>query len=284
MDNTDRTDYNQSSIIEALILLWKNRFFIIVFNLVIILGTTIYTLVVDEVFEVSTVLKLAEANEENLANPPSTFRGIALPTSESPMLIELKLTLESRAFKHAIIEKYKNDEILFGDILEDVNPQEDYEKFRFKAMEYLEKRLRYDYDTNSDLLTVILRLEDKYYAEKLLSDIVTIMKTHVRKRNDELLVQYIKEYENILQSSENLIIKDDIKQMLLKKIKKTMMLTSNFYTVLDPPVAPYKKWFPKRSLIIIIATIMSVCFSLALVFVYDFYKKFTKKISKYVVN
>jgi len=276
------TDLNVFSI---MLLIWDKKIKIILITSIFAIASIVYSLVVDEEYEVSCLLNPVDPNPEIVLGNISSFSGFSLTgVNETPVVKQITLTLGSIDFLRIFYNKYKNDERLFGDsfdkINEDIEMEErTKEEAKFHAgIKKLLKTITSSVNSTNNAIELKVRLEDKYFAKDFLNDFVLTLKEYIKEENYKILSDDIKYYRKIISNIEDprLVLKFENK--LLEKIEKRNLLSSNMFTVISKPYIPYKRVFPIRSLIVVLTTIISFFVTVTSVVLYTF---INENINKY---
>ena len=198
--------------------IWNRKFHYFGIILIFALSSIIYSLVVSEKFEVRCVIKANDANEELLINPVSSFGKLSLTGQQlDPVSSNIMLTLESTNFLSIFAKKYKDEERLFDDLAESIreNILDDKlaEEHIFESsIKALKKIIFFSHDPSKEVIYVTVKLEDKYFAYKLLNEVLVELKKYIKKHNAIRLNEDLEYYKNVLSSIKDPSIVNKLRQ------------------------------------------------------------------------
>jgi uncharacterized protein involved in exopolysaccharide biosynthesis len=251
--------------------LWKDRILFIAIVSLFAIGSIIYSLVVTHQYEVTATILPADASRETTIKDTSPVMGFAMTGySHLPVINGIMITLGSDSFLELIYEKYKNEEKLFADKLKKIDDSEDSEDQknllkRHEAIRALRKILKFSVNSDHNTILLSVKLNDKYFAYELMNFIIDSLRKYTREQNISNLESDIAFYQEILDKASDPTIKQMIDKKLTEKLERKFVLSSNVFTIIDAPVVPAKRVFPKRTKIVILTTGFGVFIGLVLV-------------------
>jgi hypothetical protein len=285
--------------------IWKNKFTIAIFSLLLTSGALLYALKKPNTYTSSTVLILKENSKPSIgggAAAMAAMAGINLGGSGGIDIAGLfKDLLSNYAFQKDIIKKYNLVDMLAIENVEKhfvfaANKREVYEFFKsnkeeekdkeeliFDTYENLKKNiLSTSTDKKSGAITLSAEFEDRFVAKKLLEIYLKEMSDYIKVLDLKEIDDQVKYYENELYSTKNLDIKSNINELLSTLVKKKVLSQAGeFYMVKQltkPQVAYVKdKAGPKRALIIIVAFITSIILGIFYIFFREFLRDSKKR-------
>lgn len=274
--------FNQNfTLIEVIVLVMKNKYFILGVNFIFILSAIIYSLMIDEIYEVKTTIIPAEITDEISLKNISMLGGLSIGlTQESPVVQMIRNNLMSESFLTKYYKKYADNPNFLD---------KRKAKVVYKEEERLEdfiKLVRNDVlvinnNSEDNLISVSLRMKDRKFAILLLNEILADLKETIRNKNLDALKNDIVFYKQIADSTNDFKIQNTINELVSDKIKKSYTMTNNIFTVLDPPNYPDKRYWPKRTKIVIASAVVGFFFSLfaltVKIAVLEFYKEYKLK-------
>lgn len=242
---------------------WDDRILFIIIISIFAIGSVIYSLVVDEQYEVTATILPADASDETTIKDTTPMMGFALTGySHLPVINGIMITLSSDSFLEIIYNKYQNEEKLFEDKMLKIDEDPDKSKEekdllkRYEGLKTLHKIIRYAVNSDHNTVMFSVKLKDKYFAYELMNYLIDTLREYIRTKNIENLEADIKFYQMLVEKATDPIIKQIIDRKLSEKLERKFVLSSNIFTVIDKPAVPAKRVFPKRSMICIITTII----------------------------
>jgi uncharacterized protein involved in exopolysaccharide biosynthesis len=251
--------------------LWKDRILFIAIVSLFAIGSIIYSLVVKHQYEVTASILPADASRETTIKDTSPVMGFAMTGySHLPVINGIMITLGSDSFLELIYEKYKNEDKLFDDKLKIIDESEDSEDQknllkRHEALRALRKILKFRVNSDHNTILLSVKLNDKYFAYELMNFIIDSLRSYTREQNISNLESDIAFYQQILEKASDPRIQQMIDRKLTEKLERKFVLSSNVFTIVDMPVVPAKRIFPKRSMIVILTSVFGGFIGLALV-------------------
>ena len=271
------------SILEILQIMQKSKKQIVIITLIFSIISIIFSLLLDNKYEIQAKIKTAEPTDEITVNKLQTgFGSFFSNTNFTPITYEIINTIESKSFLKLLYLKYQNDKRLFKENLLEIDSSDLSEKIKnekklFIGIQILQEVLNYSFDHDKNLIVLTIILEDKYFAYKLMNDVLLFLKEYIRDKNLLILDEDIKFYQKRINNANNPIISDQIKKIISNKINKSYTLSSNVFSVIEYPEVPFLKKEPRRSLIVIISTFLGFVIGLFFSFFIHFYKNLVHK-------
>lgn len=271
---------NNKNLFDVIVILWKERVLIISVVLLSVICSIFYIFVVDKTYKVSTTLLFTYPSEETTVVPTSSIlSGVNIFSSNESMIQQQAITIiESEDFLLKMYKKYGNNPLLFEDNIQKITENnkltklEKEENKKEVAIKLLRDLISYKIAGN-DLLQISIVLKNKYFAVEFLEDIVVFLKNTLLELNQRILKNSIKYYDQTAAKVENPIIKKKLDEIRNEKLKRSYLLSTNAFIILDKPRVPFKKYSPKRIVIITIAFALS--FLMSIFIIYYKYKLFS---------
>jgi len=261
----DRENSNQNlMLIDIIKIVWKNKWFIAVVNFIIVLSAVAYSLMTDEIYEVTTTLIPAEVSDEISLKNISMLGGLSIGISqESPVVQMIRNNLYSDSFLRKYYKKYADNPNISKTKKSNkkISSEEKFEMFLEKFKTGI---LKFESNSDDNLLRISLRLTDRAFANQLLNEILVDLKETIRTKNIETLKNDISFYKNIADSTSDMKVQNVLSQIITDKIRKSYTMTNNMFIILDPPNYPHKRYWPKRTKIVLVAGVLGFVFSLLL--------------------
>lgn len=261
----DKENSNQNlMLIDIIKIVWKNKWFIAVVNFIIVLSAIIYALQAEEVYEVTTTLIPAEVSDEISLKNISMLGGLSIGISqESPVVQMIRNNLYSDSFLRKYYKKYADNPNISKANNSGKKISEE-EKFEIFLEKFKIGILKFENNSDDNLLRISLRLSDRAFANQLLNEILVDLKETIRTKNIETLKNDINFYKNIADSTSDMKVQNVLSQIITDKIRKSYTMTNNIFIILDPPNYPHKRYWPKRTKIVLASGVLGFVFSLLL--------------------
>jgi uncharacterized protein involved in exopolysaccharide biosynthesis len=248
--------------------LWVNRKIFLIIVSVFAIGSIVYSLAVDHEYEVYATIQPAEASDETSIKGNTPVMGFALTGySHLPVINSIMITLKSDSFLEMIFKKYADEPKVFDKMMLEIDesddPPEQKELMkRYEGVKILKKKIRSAINTDHNTILLSVRLKDKYMAYELTNYVLEFLRETVRKQNIEILEADIKFYTELLDKATDPRIQQIIDKKLTYKLEKKFILSSNVFTIVDNPVVPAKRVFPKRTMIVVLTTFAGGLFAM----------------------
>jgi len=281
--------------------IWKNKFIIAIFSLLITSGALLYALKKPNIYTSSTVLILKENSKPSIgggASALAAMAGINIGGGGGSIDIAglFKNLLGNYAFNKEIITRYNLVDMLKTENIEKnfvfaANKREIYDFFKSEPdLDKTEEELIFDTyknlsknilststDKESGAITLSAKFEDRFIAKKLIDIYLKEMSDYIKRLDLKEIDEQVKYYEKELYNAKNLDLKANINELLSALVKKKVLSQAGeFYMVKQltkPQVAYIKdKAGPKRALIIIVAFITSIILGIFFIFFKEFLK------------
>jgi len=283
----------------------KYKKFLLSFTIGVTVLAVVWSLTMTNIYKSKTVIIPSGQSASRLSSLAS-LAGISSHASTSA--IEILTLLKSDILKKEVIEKYHLMPILFYKSWDKKKNQwkkpSEFSlfiaKIRSKIMGSSDggtKKIKLTHDMDDGIkalggifnvnedeklgnIQMSIEYPDPETADRLLSDIITTLKNHMtqeairiaEKKNSILKKELLKTSDPTIQQALYRLI---VRQM---GIITTAKVSESFaFKVIDPPYSPDKKYKPKRKLIVILAFIASLIFSIFLVFFIESVKNAKKR-------
>jgi len=248
---------------------WINRILFLAIIAAFGIGSIIYTLAVDHIYEVVSVIKPADPSEETTLNEASPIIGLSIGGySHDPVINNILITIKSDTFLEQFYHKYKNSIELFDFKEKDYKDMDEKlkeEMMRHNALKKLHKVIDFQVNSDHNTITISVRLKDKYFAYDFLNDFLSTLKEYIVKQNTEEMEEDFKFYTELSQNSNDPIISQMLEKKVMEKMEKKYKLTSNVFRIVQKPAVPAKRIFPKRSFIVVLTTFIGSLFAIMII-------------------
>jgi len=266
--------------------LMKYKKKIAIFTVVVTLLALIYALSIPNSYKSTTLLVPQEQSKPAIAGELAALAGMAgvsLGGGSVGAATSLEEILKDYSFNKAVIEEYglverisgaaqeKNMVFAFGfdgihrllsSSEESDEDKDEYEK-TFGAYKSLQGMLSMSSDKQTSLITLSVTSHDRFLAKELVEVYLKALTTHLKEMEIEEVSKKIKFYKQELASTNDIELKVQISSLLSSLVQKRVLSRSNEYYVVSQLIAPRvahvsEKTKPKRSLILVLAVIMSL--------------------------
>ena len=266
--------------------LMKYKKKIAIFTVVVTLLALIYALSIPNSYKSTTLLVPQEQSKPAIAGELAALAGMAgvsLGGGSVDAATSLEEILKDYSFNKAVIEEYglverisgaaqeKNMVFAFGfdgihrllsSSEESDEDKDEYEK-TFGAYKSLQGMLSMSSDKQTSLITLSVTSHDRFLAKELVEVYLKALTTHLKEMEIEEVSKKIKFYKQELASINDIELKVQISRLLSSLVQKRVLSRSNEYYVVSQLIAPRvahvsEKTKPKRSLILVLAVIMSL--------------------------
>ncbi len=283
---------------ELLILFWEKRNFIILFTSIFFLGSVIYSLTVQPLYQSSATLQIISSSNSSGGGSSTKTSGLGGAASiflgsggaSQDYVLAMKTIYSRDFFKHIIsfdgilaqlvaYESYnsKTKKLVFDSQVFDhdtkewlvfFDPSDGDDLSYLKAYRTYKSLLTASWEKDeSEFLNLTMLHASPYFAKEFLNLVIQELNLLVRKRKYEEAtksLKYLNQQLNETRISEvrnsiNQLIKSQLNTQMMTEVRKDYLLTP-----LDQPYIPDERYSPRRTLITISGTIIG--FIIALVF------------------
>lgn len=262
--------------------LWENRKVFMILIGFFIVSSIIYSLVVDSKYEVTAVIKPADANQETTLTDSAPLMGFGIGGYTTyPVVNDIMITLKSDTFLEILLNKYSAETKIFKDYLTKIDSQIDDLKEReamrrYVGLKILRKAIAFSVDSDHNTINVSVTLKDKYMAYQLMNDLLESLRTYIKEQNITNLESDIEFFKELSGKVDDPRIIEVLNKKLSEKIERKFNLSSNVFTITTKPALPAKRIFPKRSFIVIITTMIGFVVSILIISLVPPVKKIIK--------
>ena len=259
---------------------------IVKFSAVVTLLALVYALSIPNSYKSHTLLAPQEQSKPSLGGGLAALAGMAgvsLGGGSIDAVTSLEAILKDYSFNKAVIEKHglverisssgqeKNMVFAFGfggiywlfnggnDADEDISKDEKI----FTAYQALQGLLSISSDKKTGMITLSATTLDRFLAKDLVEIYLKELTAHLKQMEIKEVLKKIKFYKQELSATSDIQLKTQISNLLSSLVQKRVLSSSNEFYVVSQMIAPRvahvkEKTKPKRSLILILAVIMSL--------------------------
>lgn len=305
--NNQNNNINEINIDDVISVVLKRKFFIGISSFILVVITTIYLLMIPNIYQSSATLMINGSNQSasSLLSQYSglaSFAGISIPSDSSANKPDLAIeTIKSKNFFDHILEEYNllpdifaakrydisSKEIIYDPKLYNSESQKWVRKPNFlnnivpSSLEAYEKYLAmlsvYE-DPKTGFIKIFFKHVSPEFSHQMVNIIIRELNNTIRTletdRAKKSLIYLKKELnetkESSIKSSINVLIEKELTKLMTANVDEDYILQ-----YIDKPFIPEKKTSPKRSTILIISALASTILSIMLVLLKDIF--FTKK-------
>ena len=274
--------------------IWRWKKMIIILALVATLFTAIISLFMKNIYKANTVLTAVSTNGQGgmLSSLAQQFGGIAALAGLSigSSSGEIESYLNSNRFREELIDKYNLLPVIFSDswdkeggkwkkpgivsryllqIKSVISPQQKKKKGDsfapsvWDGMRALEKNIiNVTTDKKSDSVTISVNMDDPDVAAEVASDAINTLRALMSADAQDVADVNRKKLEDLLKHTSDPTIRQNIFALLNQQIQNSLMseVNQNFaFKIIDPPMAPDQKAKPKRTLMVVLSFVISLC-------------------------
>ena len=259
---------------------------IVKFSAVVTLLALVYALSIPNSYKSHTLLAPQEQSKPSLGGGLAALAGMAgvsLGGGSADASVSLEAILKDYNFnktvidKHGLIERTSGDTQakkmvfafgfsgiywMFGGGSEvDKNASKDDQTYA--TFKLLQTMLSLSADKKTGLITLSATAYDRFLAKELVEIYLKELTAHLKQMEIKEVLKKIKFYKQELSATSDIQLKTQISSLLSSLVQKRVLSSSNEFYVVSQMIAPRvahvkEKTKPKRSLILILAVIMSL--------------------------
>lgn len=287
---------------------WKNKFKIIVFSVIVVSITLFNVLSKPNVYKSSVLLAPQEESKTSSLGGLSALAGLAGVSvgggSGMDAITSLTTVIHDYSFNEYVIKKYKLDEkfkdpalkenyvfaLGFRGVFDFLNNGEediqdkviDKNMVIFDTYKIITAMININADKKTSLITISVEHSDRFFAKYLLEIYLKEAIDYIRKSDMIDLEKKLEYYNNELQNTQDIELKSQLSELMSGLLqKKVLSKASEFYIVkkvVEPRVANIKeKIKPKRGIVVIVSFLGSIILGIFGVFLLEFLRKNKQK-------
>ena len=257
---------------------------IVKLSAVVTLLALVYAMSIPNSYKSYTLLIPQEQSKPALGGGLAALAGMAgvsLGGGSADASTSLEAILKDYNFNKVVIKKYdltrrisgaeqeKNMVFAFGfggfySLLNGDNDKDDSQKDKlFSTHKVLQDILSLSSDKKTSLITLSATTQDRFLAKELVEIYLKELTAHLKQMEIKEVLKKIKFYKQELATTNDIQLKTQISGLLSSLVQKRVLSSSNEFYVVSQMIAPRvahvsEKTKPKRSLILILAIIMSL--------------------------
>jgi len=272
---------------------------IVKFSAVVTTLALVYALSIPNSYKSHTLLAPQEQSKPALGGGLAALAGMAgvsLGGGSAGAAISLEAILKDFTFNKVVINKYglverisanaqeKNMVFAFGFggihwlFSSGANESASKDEDIFSTYKSLQGMLSLSEDKKTGLITLSATAQDRFLTKELVDIYLKELTMHLKQMEIKEVLKKIKFYKQELATTNDIQLKTQISNLLSSLVQKRVLSSSNEFYVVSQMIAPrvahvQEKTKPKRSLILILAIIMSLIIGVFGVFFKEFLDK-----------
>lgn len=287
---------------ELILIIWQGKWLVFGITALFAVLSVIYTLGLPNIYKAEVSL-YPSTNQTGMAMPNqlsgvAALAGLDMGEQQNKTNLAIEI-LKSREFIFEIIEKYdlfvqviavsgwdnRSNEVLIDPDIYDVESkewvrmvEEPYQKKPSLQETYKElvKTLKIDKNNESGIINVSIQHVSPVFTKDILKILVEELNLKMRKRDIESSSRSLVYLEDLIAETKVNEVKSMLYEMVEEAVKTKVLANSNteyVFTVIDPAVVPEEKFGPRRSVIVIIFTLLGSIVSCLLILMFSNRKK-----------
>ena len=274
---------------ELLNVIWEGKKIITLITSVIAIGSVVYSLMLTNHYRSESIV-VARASQEAGAFSQyaglASLAGVSMPNSGGDKVFELIEIIKSRKFiKHLLtfenilpsIMAAKSYDAASQELYFDPNIYDVKNKTWARKPSYLETHDAYlndmltiSSDNNTGLVSIMIEHISPVFAKEFLALVIKETNTLKREKDISISNESLSYLKAELSRTPLVEIRESINQLIEAQLETQMVAKINeeySLIIIEPPFIPEERSKPKRSLIVILATMLGGVLSLAIVLV-----------------
>ncbi len=302
-NNQDFIEEDEIDLKELFLIIWKNKFNILIFSFVITSLAIIYTLSKPNIYKSSIVLapQTEQKNASGGLSSLASIAGISLGgTSSKDPSVMIATILSDYSFNEYMVKKYnltkklsKQENLvfalgfngiynLFNSDKKEVNLNTNMEDKIFATINFLKGVLSVSVDKKSSMITLSSTLNDRFLAKELVDIYLNEVINRIKLKDMKDIDNQIKYYNKELSTTYDVSLKEQLSKSLSALMQKRVFSQANDYylvsKVVDSRVSYIKEKFgPKRGLIVVVAFVTSIILGIFGIFFIEFIRDSKEK-------
>jgi uncharacterized protein involved in exopolysaccharide biosynthesis len=264
----------------------KYKYEIVIFSAVVTFLALIYALSIPNSYKSHTLLAPQEQTKPSLGGGLAALAGMAgvsLGGGSADAATSLGAIMKDYNFNKSVIEKHGLVERISGSAQEknmvfafgfggihwlfsgsgDSDESTSKDEKTFRAYKSLQSILSLSSDKKTSLITLSATTYDRFLAKELVEIYLKELTSHLKQMEIKEVLKKIKFYKQELATTSDIHLKTQISSLLSSLVQKRVLSSSNEFYVVSQMIAPRvshvsEKTKPKRSLILVLAVIMSL--------------------------
>lgn len=249
---------DEINIVDLLKVILKYKKMIIYIVIICTFGTAIVSLLMTKIYESKAVITPVEAPaaQSNIGALAAQF-GVTMQQSSN--VSEIVGLLKSNILMQMVMEKGKFYDVLFDK--DDLKGKNDNEK-RWRAIRLLkENMVKITDNRKENIIGISVRYKDPVVAQRIAGTILEELTEHMTKEAKRVADANKAHLDQEIVVAADPLVRQKIYTLIAQQVETAMMAAAkeNFaFKVIDPPMVPDKRIRPKRTLMVILAFVVSL--------------------------
>jgi len=266
-------DENDINIIDFIKVILKNLKFIGIIVGIVVVATAIISLIMTPTFESKAVIIPSGgiSKDTGAASFLATQFGIAQPAS--PISSEIVNLLRSNILKEKIIRRHNLLNILLGN---EYKKDDDENRLIWKGIRALNNMTKIEFKQKDNIVEITIGYKDPKIARDLVNYTLTELTDYMSSEAKRVAETNKKYLESQIEKTSDPFIKTKLYALIAQQLETAMMaeVKENFaFKVLDAPRVPDKRSKPKRTLMVLIAFVVSIFIGIFAAFLKEYIQK-----------
>jgi uncharacterized protein involved in exopolysaccharide biosynthesis len=265
------------SLLDCLKTVSRHKILIILIVVIGVVGTGVASLRMMPIYEAKAVIIPAGvlSRDQGSTNFLATQFGIAPPTT--PASVEIVNILKSNVLREKILSKYNLAPLFFS---QEQMRNKTENQLVWQGLRYLQGATTVTFSQKDNLITVSFRYKEPDKAAQMVGYILSELNNHMASEAKRVADTNRYYLEAQLDRAADPFIKAKVYGLIAQQIETSVMteVKENFaFKVLDPPRVPDTRISPKRSQMVEIAFLVSLCLGIFAAFTCDYVRKLRNK-------
>jgi LPS O-antigen subunit length determinant protein (WzzB/FepE family) len=275
-ENKNNTTNDEIDLLELFQVIWKRRYVIAVFVFVVSLVTFVVTLMMDNIYASTAILKPSQqASQQSSLNGLGAlvgFAGINLDSGGS-VYADINVLLTDKRFLAEFVKKHE----LAPKLVEkqEIMNTEKFEKNKIlNYSELIQRNTSVTEDKTTGYITISFKNKNPQLSKDVVELLLAEISDRLRTQQMDNIDKRIENYKLEMDSVADFTLKTKLSELVANLIQNKVIANADVYygfnIIAEPYVAePMDKVGPKRRIIVIIAVVMSFFLASFCTVVYD---------------
>jgi len=299
----ERTNDDEINLIELFNILWSNKILIITVTFCISIASIYYSLILPNVYKSEALLKISDFNESGgqslgQLGGLASIAGITIPSSQNDKSQEAIKRIQSFAFysnhispefpphyimasagwdneKNRIIYNENDYNSISKKWVRPNKPNRKTTPSSQESFKFYQEMINLSQDEGTSFIKVSAKHHSPYMAQELVELVIKKINKTMRDNDKNTSEKSLDFLNNQLNKNNTEELKQAIISLQENQMKNLMFIEANqdyVFQVIDPAIAPEIKLEPKRSTIVILATIFGLIASSILALIFNYIK------------
>ncbi|MGA1869282.1 MAG: Wzz/FepE/Etk N-terminal domain-containing protein [bacterium] len=272
-------------------ILWKRKILIVVIVTIASIGSVIYALSLDNIYESRAILKPASGSEgsaySSIRNNLGPFAGMFLSGGgggdpAADIYNSLNNIINNQKFISNIVKKNNLEHNLFENYDEMKSDETFKEHYDYKVFKSVSGISNLSQDQKSSYITLSVQHKDAKFAKRLVDILLLEASNHLAKAELKNIEQKIENYKREIANTTDITLKNRLSEVVAGLIQsKVLAKVQDYYgfTIISEPFVAdsFDKMKPKRRVICILSFITSFIIAIFLSFFIEYINNIKKQ-------